>query len=216
MDIARGKNLSGKAVLFFLFLSYSCIMIAPSKAALDDDYPVILDMIYDIQETHYFGYSGESHYSDVATFNVNISKNSLSSILSELKIYGYPLWLDVDSLEEGQELLIDRKNYTMSLVDDYWEGWTVGFYRAADSDIYVYYDQELGYLDSVIMHHLQSDDDEWWAMLIQLRSESMDAFDEFRETQVTSFDVTDANLTSIIGIEVIIILYLLNSRRTES
>ena len=215
MDIARGTNLSGKSVLVILVLSFSYIMIAPSKAAADDDYPVMFNMIYDIDETHYFGYSGESHYSEVATFNVNISKNSLSSILSELTIYGYPLWLDVDSLEEGQELLIDRKNYTMSLVDDYWEGWTVGFYRAADSDIFVYYDNELGYLDSVVMHHLHSDD-EWWAMLIQLRSESMDAFDEFRETQSTIYDYTDANLMSVIGFEVIIILYLLNSRRNES
>ena len=215
MDLARGKNLFRKSVLVTLILSFSCIMIAPAKAVIDDDYPVFFDIVYDIQETHTYGYSGESHYSDVQIFDVNVTRNSLSSVLSELTIYGYPLWLDVDSIEEGQELLIDRKNYTMSMVDDFWEGSTIGFYRAADSEILVYYDQELGFLESVTMYHLE-EDDEWWAMLIQLRSESMDSFDELRGVQPTSYDYTDANLMSVIGFEVIILLYILNSRRSKS
>ncbi|MHA2118264.1 MAG: hypothetical protein ACW98J_05030 [Candidatus Thorarchaeota archaeon] len=215
IDITRGLNLPRESVLVILVLSIACVVIVPVEAVIDDDYLVIFDLAYDIDETHYFGYSGERHYSDVETFGVNISRNSLSSILSELTIYGYPLWLDVDSLEEGQILLIDRKNYTMSLVDGYWEGWTIGFYRAADSDIFVYYDQELGFLESVVMHHLQPED-EWWAMLIQLRSDSMSVFDEFREPQVTPYDYNDAVLMSIVGIELTVLLLLFILRRTES
>jgi hypothetical protein len=215
MDIPWGMKQSTKRLLVLLLMSIVCNAIVPTAAITIDDYYLKFDLEYDIAETHYYGYSGEKHISDVESFEVNISRNTLGLILADLTVYGYPLWLDVESLESGELLMIDRRNYTMTLVGDFWRGYTIGFYRGMDSYIHVYYDQELGFLESVSMTHIQQDDD-WWDMLIDLNEECMYAFDQFRETHAIIYNTSDVFLISLIVIEVTVILFLFRLRRTIS
>lgn len=218
MDISWGMNQSKKELLVLLLIAIFCTAMVPSDAITIDDYYLVFDLKYDVDETNYYGYSGEDHVSSVEKFEVNITRNTLGTILTDLTLYGRPLWLDVDSLENGQLLLIDRNNYTMTLVDDFWRGYTVGFYRGVQSKIYLYYDQELGFLASVSMTHTRQDDD-WWEMQIQIREESMLAFDQFRENHtnhVMTYDPTDAFFIGLIMIEVTVILFLFRLKRTIS
>jgi hypothetical protein len=213
-SVLRSNKLVQNAFLL-LILTVSIFAIIPVEASLDPAEQVTFDMVYAIEETRYFGYSGESHYSSEEIFDVTISRDTLNTTLADLTIHGYPLWIDVYSIEENESLEIGVRTYLMSNTGDFWEGWTTGLYRAAESDMYVYYDLELGFLESVMKEHIL-EGDETWTLYIQLAEYSLEILDEFRNLPSPSYDTTDVFLIGIVGIEVAVIIVLIMWRRTKS